>query len=79
MVRFRLALTSRDLSQLSTGLTVGRPDHNFALTAYFGALFLRLVVLPKLELRMTFGPLRRNENYLLPFPPYRNQVMKSAG
>jgi hypothetical protein len=65
-------LLQATLSESGTGLTVGRPHHDFALMAYFGALFLPLVVLPKLEFGMTFGPPDRNEYYLLLFPLYRN-------
>jgi hypothetical protein len=59
-------------SQQSKGLTVRRPDHNFALMAYFGALLLRFVVVPSGRFRLTIGPPCRNELSLLPFPPYRN-------
>jgi len=67
------------LSELGTGLSVCRLDYNFVLMAHFGSLLLRLVVVTKLEFRIAFGPLGRNEFYLLQFPPYRNSVMRRAG
>ena len=59
-------------SQRSKGLTVGRPDHNFALMAYFGALLLRFVVVPSGRFPLPADRLVGTNFYLLPFSPYRN-------